>query len=201
MEVTSSSRQYNEPNSSAGGACGGGSSSIVDGMKTASLSPSQSPSSSPLSQLHRQSSKLSLRSGVSSALSLDDGGEGGTGGASSSSLALEQQEGNGAAGGASSPMTAAADARRLVVEFLVVFAGLYVSWYGVRYLIENETGIENRPVPFQKTAAGDIILDSELNRPLVDPPTVPCKFVVAPSAVKKIRRVCGGGHVVSSAPL
>jgi hypothetical protein len=31
-------------------------------------------------------------------------------------------------------------------------------------------------IPLQKTAAGDIILDFQLDKPLVDPPTVPCKY-------------------------
>jgi hypothetical protein len=31
-------------------------------------------------------------------------------------------------------------------------------------------------IPYQKTAAGDIILDFQLNKPLVDPPTVPCTY-------------------------
>lgn len=33
----------------------------------------------------------------------------------------------------------------------------------------------SKNIPYQKTAAGDVILDFELNHPLVDPPTVTCK--------------------------
>ena len=34
----------------------------------------------------------------------------------------------------------------------------------------------SKDIPYQKTAAGDVILDFELNYPLVDPPTVTCKW-------------------------
>jgi hypothetical protein len=49
------------------------------------------------------------------------------------------------------------------------------GWYFPRYLLTHEDGIEHKIVPFQKTAAGDVILDFLLNQPLIDPPTIPCK--------------------------
>jgi hypothetical protein len=41
--------------------------------------------------------------------------------------------------------------------------------------VENESW-RTQNIPYQKTAAGDIILDFQLNKPLVDPATVPCKY-------------------------
>jgi hypothetical protein len=49
------------------------------------------------------------------------------------------------------------------------------GWYYPRYLIGSEDGIEDKTAPFQKTAAGDVILDFSLNEVLVDPPTISCK--------------------------
>ena len=41
---------------------------------------------------------------------------------------------------------------------------------------ENEAW-RSQNIPYQKTAAGDVILDFELNHPLVDPPTITCKWI------------------------
>jgi hypothetical protein len=49
------------------------------------------------------------------------------------------------------------------------------GWYYPLYLIGKEDGIEHKMAPFQKTAAGDVILDSSLNEPLIDPTTISCK--------------------------
>ena len=55
--------------------------------------------------------------------------------------------------------------------------GLF-GWYYPRYLIANETTIQHREAPYQKTSSssGDVILDFLLNDPLVYPPTISCKF-------------------------
>ena len=49
-----------------------------------------------------------------------------------------------------------------------------VGWYGPKFCLPSEMTLQARDIPFQKTSAGDVILDFELNRPLVDPPTIPC---------------------------
>lgn len=51
-----------------------------------------------------------------------------------------------------------------------------VGWYGPKYVARNEQGIARKVVPFQTTLAGDIILDSTLNLPLIDPPTISGEF-------------------------
>ena len=59
-------------------------------------------------------------------------------------------------------------------SFTVLF--VVVSWFVPRYMIATETTILHKAdIPYQETSAGDIILDEELNRPVVDPPTIPCK--------------------------
>jgi hypothetical protein len=62
-------------------------------------------------------------------------------------------------------------AKQAAAALLVYLTG----WYYPRYLIAHEDGIEHLLAPFQKTAAGDVILDFLLNEPVVDPPTIPCK--------------------------
>ena len=64
----------------------------------------------------------------------------------------------------------------LLQQLLVSLSFVLAAWYIPRYLIANESGIENRPVPYQQTAAKDVILDFRLSEPLVDPPTIPCKL-------------------------
>jgi hypothetical protein len=62
-------------------------------------------------------------------------------------------------------------AKQAAAALLLALTG----WYYPRYLIGKEDGIEHKIVPFQKTAAGDVILDFSLNEALVDPPTISCK--------------------------
>lgn len=65
---------------------------------------------------------------------------------------------------------------RLVLQALLsVGFGLW-GWYYPRYLIAHEQGILNRQVPYQTTAAGDVLLDLELNEPLVDSASISCKW-------------------------
>ena len=68
-------------------------------------------------------------------------------------------------------------AKQAAAALLLSLAG----WYYPRYLIGKEDDIEHKIVPFQKTAAGDVILDFLLNEPLVDPPTISCKCLVPSS--------------------
>lgn len=62
----------------------------------------------------------------------------------------------------------------LIRQTIAVLLLSVVGWYGPRAMIAIETSIAQRPAPYQVTAAGDVILDMELNQPLVDPPTIPC---------------------------
>lgn len=62
-------------------------------------------------------------------------------------------------------------AKQAAAALLLALAG----WYYPRYLIGKEDGIEHKMAPFQKTAAGDVILDFSLNEALVNPPTISCK--------------------------
>ena len=63
--------------------------------------------------------------------------------------------------------------------------GLF-GWYYPRYLIANETTIQHRKAPYQKTpSSGDVILDFLLNDPLVYPPTISCKLGL-PTTVRSL---------------
>ena len=68
------------------------------------------------------------------------------------------------------------DRKIMLRQFAGAFVFALVAWYGPRYLIFHETLIENKPAPYQKTAAGDIILDPSLNEVLL-PQTIPCTYV------------------------
>jgi hypothetical protein len=50
-----------------------------------------------------------------------------------------------------------------------------IAWHYPRYLVNNESNIASKVPPYQQTQAGDVILDFNLNQPLVDPPTIPSK--------------------------
>ena len=66
---------------------------------------------------------------------------------------------------------------KLLQQALASFSFGLIGWYYPRYLIKHEEGIQHREVPYQKTSAGDLILDFMLNDPLVYPPTISCKFL------------------------
>ena len=51
-----------------------------------------------------------------------------------------------------------------------------VSWHYPRYLLLTDHDIIAKPPPYQKTAAGDIILDFTLNEKVADPPIIPCTY-------------------------
>lgn len=58
---------------------------------------------------------------------------------------------------------------------------IFLFWlgaYGTTWFFwpsDDNLRARNAQVPYQKTSSGDILLDFELNRPLIDPPTIPCK--------------------------
>lgn len=52
-----------------------------------------------------------------------------------------------------------------------------IAWHYPRSLVQKESSIASKVPPYQQTQAGDVILDFELNQPLVDPSTIPCKVI------------------------
>jgi membrane-associated phospholipid phosphatase len=66
----------------------------------------------------------------------------------------------------------------LLHEALAVLLFVLISWHGTRYLTRAETDISKKLPPFQLLADGQIILNQELDHPVVDPPTIPPDFLV-----------------------
>ena len=67
----------------------------------------------------------------------------------------------------------------LLIQALGALLFVLLGWYIPRHLIRQASAeIIAKPVPFQTTAAGDVILDSLLNQVEVEPPTIPCTFVL-----------------------
>ena len=62
----------------------------------------------------------------------------------------------------------------LIREASVAITIFLVGWFLPRYMIAHERVLATKQVPFQVTAAGDVLLDFALNHPLIDPPTIPC---------------------------
>jgi hypothetical protein len=62
--------------------------------------------------------------------------------------------------------------QKLVISTILWIGFGIFGWYFPRYLIYNETKIVTKKPPYQVTAAGDVILDFELNQPWVHPATV-----------------------------
>jgi hypothetical protein len=67
------------------------------------------------------------------------------------------------------------------VRTMVRSAGLWLlfglwSWHYTRYLISSDTSIVAKVPPYQRTAAGDVILDFTLNDKVSDPPIIPCEY-------------------------
>ena len=50
------------------------------------------------------------------------------------------------------------------------------GWYFPRSIIHGETSLSKLPPPYQESDGNTVILDFELNQPLVDPPTVNSEF-------------------------
>jgi hypothetical protein len=51
-----------------------------------------------------------------------------------------------------------------------------VSWHYPRYLILTDQYIITKTPPYQKTAAGDVIIDFTLNEKVSDPPIINCTY-------------------------
>ena len=64
---------------------------------------------------------------------------------------------------------------RLWRPLVVSLAFSVFGWYAPEYLSHYDEKIIHRPIPYQTTAAGDVILDPTLNYPFVHPATVSCK--------------------------
>lgn len=52
------------------------------------------------------------------------------------------------------------------------------GWYFPRSIIHGDTTIEELEPPYQISGGDTVIVDFELNQPLVDPPTVDSKFLL-----------------------
>lgn len=61
----------------------------------------------------------------------------------------------------------------VALSFLFLMAGASIV---PMFAAADDESWRSQNIPYQKTAAGDVILDFELNHPLVDPATVPCTF-------------------------
>jgi hypothetical protein len=78
----------------------------------------------------------------------------------------------------------------LVGAFFWISFALF-GWYFPRLLISMETTMKEKPPPYQETAAGDVILDFELNQPLVRPATVDSKSCRRKNEKRKNAIKCG----------
>ena len=57
----------------------------------------------------------------------------------------------------------------LLISFVICMSG----WFGPKvFFLPSPQEIASRPAPYQTTAAGDVILDFELDNPLVEPQTI-----------------------------
>ena len=66
--------------------------------------------------------------------------------------------------------------KQLLVQAICAMSVAYIGWNYPRDLIQGSLSqIAHKVVPYQTTKAGDVILDGVHNRPLIDPPTIPCK--------------------------
>lgn len=70
----------------------------------------------------------------------------------------------------------------VAVRSMIRSAGLWVlfglwSWHYTRYLITRNTSIVSKVPPYQRTAAGDVILDFTLNDKVSDPPIIPSELL------------------------
>lgn len=66
--------------------------------------------------------------------------------------------------------------RQLLGSSLAWIGFALFGWYFPRSLVDRETSILSLQPPYQTTAGGDVIVDFELNQPLVDPPTVDSEY-------------------------
>jgi hypothetical protein len=70
-------------------------------------------------------------------------------------------------------------ASEMARQAVVAMALGLLGWYGPRHFIsiQSEQDVAYEEIPYQTTAAGDVILDFSLNQPLVDPATIPCTCI------------------------
>lgn len=138
---------------------------VEEGIKLIPPPSSQSSSSHP--HLVSRQSSLSLNTNNDSNTNDDHGG-----GPDNNDANNDEQKNDG-----DENLTTNTTNRSLLVQACVIFVCTMLAWHVPRYYI-TFLPVEhiNRNIPYQKTTAGDVILDSELNQPLVNPPTVPCKF-------------------------
>jgi hypothetical protein len=87
-------------------------------------------------------------------------------------LSLEQRRavGGGRSRGAAVPLLT----KDAVAAVLVFLSG----WFVPRYMVAHETSLGAKEPPYQVTAAGDVLLDFALNYPLVEPPMIPCTYLM-----------------------
>ena len=76
----------------------------------------------------------------------------------------------------SSTTTSMSSTRNLVGSTLFWIGFGLFGWYFPRFLMHRETSIVNKQPPYQISGEDTIIVDFELNHPLVDPPTVDGEF-------------------------
>ena len=74
--------------------------------------------------------------------------------------------------------SASASSTRKVLGSTLFWIGFGVfGWYFPRSLIHGETSILSLQPPYQMSGGETVIVDFELNQPLVDPPTVDSEFL------------------------
>lgn len=67
--------------------------------------------------------------------------------------------------------------QKWMLETVLALGVGIVGWYYPRYILHRALPtLAMKSVPYQTTQAGDVILDGVHNHPLVDPPTIPCKW-------------------------
>eukprot|EP00538_Stauroneis_constricta_P006990 CAMPEP_0119546608 /NCGR_PEP_ID=MMETSP1352-20130426/956_1 /TAXON_ID=265584 /ORGANISM="Stauroneis constricta, Strain CCMP1120" /LENGTH=223 /DNA_ID=CAMNT_0007591329 /DNA_START=54 /DNA_END=722 /DNA_ORIENTATION=- len=58
-----------------------------------------------------------------------------------------------------------------------------IGWYVPKYMLPSEDFIQQREIPYQKTAAGDVLLDLELNNEAIEDMTIPPTLLIRTSVV------------------
>ena len=72
--------------------------------------------------------------------------------------------------------------QKLAIHVLIAISLFHMGWYYPKHVIEqNLVTIARKPVPYQTTQAGDVILDGVHNRPLIDPPTISSEMLICTS--------------------
>jgi len=62
----------------------------------------------------------------------------------------------------------------MIQETILCFGLFLLGWYGPKYCKPSEESVQSMPIPYQvMKSSGDVVLDFDLNHPLVDPPAIP----------------------------